>query len=92
MAITSILELWQHQHDLCLLRIVSGTDIQNLKFGRIYLNSYNINHKALTLDRILPKEGFIHFCLQLILAKEIQNSADMLQMIWPRLTKNKSII
>ena len=78
MAITSIPKLWQHQHDLCLLRIMSGLDLQNLNFGRLYVNSYKINHKALTLDISLPKEGFIHFGLQLILAKEIQNSADML--------------
>ena len=80
MEITSIPELWQHQHDRCLLRIMSGPDLQNLNFGRIYVNSYNINHKALILDRSLPKEGFIHFGLQLILAKDIQNSADMLQI------------
>ena len=80
MAITSIPEIWKHQHDLCLLRIMSGLDLQNLNFGRIYVNSYNINHKSLTLDRSLPKEGFIHFGPQLILAKEIQNSADMLQI------------
>ena len=81
MAITSIPELWQHQHDLCLLRIMSGPDLQNLNFGKIYVNSYNINHRAITLDKSIPKEGFIHFGLQLILAKEIQNSLDMLQMI-----------
>ena len=80
MAITSIPELWQHQHDLCLLRIMSGPNLQNLNFGRIYVNSYKINHKALTLDRSLSKERFICFGLQLILAKEIQNSADMLQI------------
>ena len=80
MAITSIPELWQHQHDLCLLHIMSGPDLQNMNFGRKYVKSYNINHKALTLDRSLPREGFIHFGLQLILAKEIQNSVDMLQI------------
>ena len=87
MAITSIPELWQHQHDLCLLHIMSGLDLQNLNFGRIYVNFYNINHKSLTLDISLPKEGFIHFVLQLILEKEIQNSANMLQ-IWLRLLEN----
>jgi hypothetical protein len=54
----------------------NGPVLQNLDFCRIYMKSGLINH-----NRSLSKEWLLHLGLQPVLAKEVQNCANMLKFI-----------
>jgi hypothetical protein len=66
--------------------------IQNLDFSRIYVNSGFINYQTQILDRDMSKGQLFHIRLQLVLAEEVTNYEDMLQMFCPSSIENENVI